>query len=59
MVVEICLQEAKFSGFSKNKRVYDDLRIGQPRVEVRTSRRAGVNRQRLLVAAALSHQGEK
>jgi hypothetical protein len=59
MVVEICLQEAKFLGFSKNERVYDELLIGQPRVKVRTNRRAGVNRSFFLVAGALSHQGEK
>jgi hypothetical protein len=59
LVVEICLHKAKFSGFSKNERVYDDLLIGQPGVKVRTSRRAGVNSQRLYGCRCPQPSGRK
>jgi hypothetical protein len=44
MPVEICLLAAKFSGFLQNMRVYDDLPISQPRVQVQTGQGFSVNR---------------
>jgi hypothetical protein len=67
MSVEICAYTAKFSGFSKNQRVYDDFPISQLeikpakrlRVQVQTGRGLGATAVSLMAACAFKHQGEK
>ena len=61
VIVEICLRRAKFLGFPENVWVYDDLLISQPRVQVRTSRRASVTAEvsRLPEGSGIREKNEK